>query len=173
MRVILCQGCGQYFHTKSNNAKWCRACYPLRDKEKLERYESRNKEACMDCGTQILRRSVRCRVCDNKARTGYFLADKNPNWRGGKTRCYGYVYLRVGSTSERHHAYRAEHIVVWEKATGKKLPKGWVIHHFNGIRDDNRFENLVAMPRKRHNIKLAFESYEQRIRELEAKLRKK
>ena len=173
MAVILCQGCGQYFEAKRSDAKWCPLCRIIKDREKLERYEGSHRGVCGDCGRVILRRSVRCRTCDNKARTGYFLADKNPNWRGGKTSANGYVYLRVGSTSERHHAYRAEHIVVWEKATGKKLPKGWVIHHFNGIRDDNRIENLVAMPRKRHNIKLAFEPYEQRIRELEAKLHKK
>uniref|UniRef100_A0A6M3IG98 Putative homing endonuclease n=1 Tax=viral metagenome TaxID=1070528 RepID=A0A6M3IG98_9ZZZZ len=70
------------------------------------------------------------------------------------------------------HPYRAEHIIVWEQANNKTLPKGWVVHHLNGIRDDNRIENLFGMPRKRHNLKLALEPYEKRIQELEDELRK-
>jgi len=173
MAVVLCRGCGQYFGAKRSDAKWCPLCREIKDKEKLSRYEGSHQGTCVDCGKSVVRRSIRCRVCDNKARTGYFLADKNPNWRGGKTRSNGYVYLRVGSTEERHHAYRGEHIVVWEEAKGKPLPKGWVIHHFNGIKDDNRIENLVAMSRKRHGSRLAFKPYEQRIKKLEAQLRKK
>lgn len=173
MAVVLCQGCGQYFDVSRSDAKWCPSCRKVKNEEKLRRYEDNHRGICIDCGKSVIRRSIRCRVCDNKARTGYFLGDKNPNWRGGKTRWNGYVYLRVGSTEERHHAYRGEHIVVWEKANDKPLPRGWVVHHFNGIRDDNRIENLVAMPMGRHNNINAFEPYEKRIKKLEAQLRKK
>lgn len=173
MAVVLCQGCGQYFEVSRSDAKWCPICREIKGKERFHRFEERRRGICIDCGKSVVRRSIRCRVCDNKARTGYFLADKNPNWRGGKTRANGYVYLRVGSTEERHHAYRGEHIIVWEKANGKPLPKGWVVHHFNGIKDDNRIENLVAMPRNSHNPDFLTKPYQERIRELETELRKK
>ena len=40
---------------------------------------------------------------------------------------------------------KPEHLVVWERNFGKK-PKGAVIHHINGIKDDNRIENLMLFP---------------------------
>ena len=56
-----------------------------------------------------------------------------------------------------------EHRLVWEKKHGK-LPEGYIIHHLNGIKDDNRIENLRAMPKKSHSPALM---YLERIRDLE------
>lgn len=49
----------------------------------------------------------------------------------------GYVW-------ERHDGGRAvaKHRYVLEKTIGRKLIKGESVHHINGIRDDNRPENL-------------------------------
>ncbi len=43
-----------------------------------------------------------------------------------------------------------EHKLVWEEYNQKPLPKGWAVHHINGIRGDNRPENLAAMPQGKH-----------------------
>jgi len=48
------------------------------------------------------------------------------------------------------HKYVKEHILVWETYHNKQLPKGWVVHHINGVGTDNRIENLLAMPNKKH-----------------------
>jgi len=98
------------------------------------------------------------------------LGENNPNWKGGRTHNEGYIYI-LHPRQGKKHRYQAEHIIVWEKANGE-LPKGWLVHHLNGIRDDNRLENLEAKPRKCHNLKQAFEPYEKRIRQLEAELSK-
>lgn len=37
-----------------------------------------------------------------------------------------------------------EHVLVASRAMGKPLPKGAVVHHVNGLRWDNRPENLVV-----------------------------
>ena len=46
--------------------------------------------------------------------------------------------------------YIPEHRFVWQNAHGK-LPSGYVVHHINGKKSDNRLENLVALPRNKHN----------------------
>lgn len=68
----------------------------------------------------------------------------SPNWKGGVIKDdYGYVLIR----KPKHHrsksnGYVREHIVVMEKVLGRRLKKGETVHHKNGIRNDNRPENL-------------------------------
>ncbi len=91
----------------------------------------------------------------------------NWNWKGGRHKNkYGYITINIGNNRKR-----PEHRMVWEKHNGE-IPEGWVVHHLNGIRDDNRIENLCAMPRKYHSPKLIIEPYKKRIKELELTIAK-
>lgn len=45
-----------------------------------------------------------------------------------------------------------EHIYVWESKTGIAVPQNCVVHHINGIKDDNRIENLCLMESGAHTI---------------------
>jgi hypothetical protein len=59
----------------------------------------------------------------------------------------------------RNNGYKAEqktyyvytHRKVWEENAGRKLPRGFVVHHVNGNKLDNRYENLVALTPTYHN----------------------
>jgi hypothetical protein len=93
---------------------------------------------------------------------------KNPCWKGGRRKSNGYILIYSPNYHRAINNYVSEHLLVWEQSHNKKLPDGWIIHHLNGIKNDNRIENLVAMPRKSH-IHLGT-PYKKRIRELEAKI---
>ena len=62
--------------------------------------------------------------------------------------------------------YVFEHLLNWEQAHNKPLPEGWVIHHLNGIRSDNRPVNLQALLSMKHSLVLQAKA--RRIQELEA-----
>lgn len=55
-------------------------------------------------------------------------------------------YVLVGGPQERRH----EHVIVMEREIGRPLATGEVIHHINGLRDDNRPENLELLDPAEH-----------------------
>ena len=52
----------------------------------------------------------------------------------------GYACVRVERDGRRY--FDAEHRVVMERLLGRPLVKGENVHHRNGVRDDNRPQNL-------------------------------
>lgn len=59
----------------------------------------------------------------------------------------GYVYVKINGKRI------AQHRLVVEKAMGKSLPPGAIIHHLNGDKSDNRPCNLVVCPSEAyHNL---------------------
>ena len=169
---LLCQRCGEAFEAKRSDALWCPKCQIIKAKERQSLYETHKRDKCPKCGTSIVRRAKLCHLCDNKSRSQKYAGEHNPNWRNGWTRTRGYKYIRVKKPGEKGHPYQAEHRLVWQGEHGP-LPKGWVVHHLNGIKDDNRPENLLALPKSEHHRHpyKAIQAYQERIRQLEAQLR--
>lgn len=85
----------------------------------------------------------------------------NPSWKGGRSvASNGYVLIRVGKD---HHladvrGYAYEHRLVAEEKLGRRLRSGEIPHHINGIKTDNRPENIEVVEsgfahRVRHRAK--------------------
>ena len=71
--------------------------------------------------------------------------EEHYNWQGGsRLRENGYRFLhRRGHPLADAKGYVREHRLVAQEALGRPLPPKAVLHHVNGVRDDNRGANLV------------------------------
>jgi len=105
-----------------------------------------SKNSCA-CGSLKRRVSPTCIACSIKFRVGdeRFKGSASANWKGGRIVQNGYVKL----SSPEHHPrvpksdrYIFEHILVMEAKIGRYLLPGENVHHLNGVKDDNRIENL-------------------------------
>lgn len=130
---------------------------------------------CKKCGTLIHWRRNKTGLCNHCATTGA-IAFMASNWKGGR-KLSSNGYIEVYHPEPHPHRvfmratpYVREHILIWEKTNGKLLPQGYVIHHLNGIKTDNRPENLVAIEPHNHGGWTYSQSLQKRIRELEEQL---
>jgi len=102
----------------------------------------------------------------------------NPNWKGGRRRNnFGYidVYLPEDSpySSMRRKGqkcYVVEHRLIMAMHLSRCLTKDEIVHHLNGIKDDNRISNLALVSRSNHPTKSFMKLLQKHVRELEAKL---
>ncbi len=66
------------------------------------------------------------------------------NYKNQAERGENYVYVR----DKKGYKVRRSRFI-WEQHNGK-IPEGFMIHHINGIKDDDRIENLMCVSRKEH-----------------------
>lgn len=78
---------------------------------------------------------------------------KHPNWKGGKRNKGGYNIIFQPEHPFNNHNYVAEHRLVVEKFIGRFLTKEEVVHHINGLKKDNRIENLMIFKTNKEHIK--------------------
>ena len=91
---------------------------------------------------KILSKKTR-QMISNKAKERFEKGFHSALWKGGvKHRQDGYIAIWMPKHPFANNGYVMEHRLVMEKHIGRYLTEEEVVHHKNGIRNDNRIENL-------------------------------
>lgn len=95
------------------------------------------KNSCPKCGNDKDKRAKHCRKCMEQPRPREGCARLLPK--------LGYMYVMVNGKGVFEHRH------IMEMHIGRKLSRTEHVHHKNGIKTDNRIDNLQLMDGKEHN----------------------
>jgi hypothetical protein len=114
-------------------------------------FSCREIAAIFNCSTSPIKNRVRGLGISRP--TGWALrGSNNPFWKGGRLKSSaGYVHLlKPGHPMACRKGYVLEHRLVASEHLGRMLGRKEEVHHLNGIKDDNRWENLVVVQSGKH-----------------------
>ncbi len=112
-------------------------------KEKVILQSSINSGRVKSCGClrkEVAKRQIAA-VNENQ------IGEGNPSWKGGKFKRKGYVFVYCPSHPRARKSHVQEHILVMEKIIGRYLLPLETVHHKNGVKDDNKPDNLELWSR--------------------------
>jgi hypothetical protein len=153
-----------------HNAKLGQCAHPKVDWADLEYFYQKKKLSMAEIGRikgcnpeavryQLKKRGIARRLAIEGQRLYYDnigVGQHCPNWKGGRHRGNGYIYIYMPSHPyAQKHGYIAEHRLVIEQNLGRYLMPWEIVHHINGIRDDNRLENLELISLSNHTLREA------------------
>lgn len=147
---ITCRQCGKKMQVPPSRAKrtvYCsRTCYGLwmaanMTGAKAIRYGRMHTTAS------------RQKMADSQRAKGR-IGPKSATWKGGRYLSNGYVMVKLNTlqqaeqtlfrsmASRNDHSYIPEHRLVMARSLGRALLPTEIVHHHNGVKDDNRLDNL-------------------------------
>lgn len=124
-----CKKCKRRFKASSRH-KFCPKC-------RFQLY----KRKCSICGGLRQRKSKICRKCYDQSKQYPYSQKKHLSKDG-----YLYVYYKVHPYADKSGRV-FEHRLVLEQKLGRYLLPFESVHHKNGVRNDNRIENLELWAR--------------------------
>lgn len=178
---IKCDNCGNNFLITPSNYKKCKHHFCSR---KCANNGEIRKEVCYCsyCGETIKRtphaiglvKNHFCnKICQSKWQSDNYIPHSLTNWQGGRCKkSSGYIEVYTPNhPNATARGYVLEHRLIMEKKLGGKLTKDELVHHLNGVRDDNNEENLGITNKNKHEIKTLQKLQAKRIQELEYELK--
>lgn len=168
-----CQRCGDKFYASPGSPQ--RFC----SKECADSFSGRHSEGrtCAQCGSaykvkpsQRWRRAAK--YCSKRCQGDAVIKrplEQTHNGRCARLNAGGYVMVYEPDDDRSDNGgWYFEHRVIVERHLGRRLRSDEVVHHLNGIKSDNRLENLTVMDAIDHAV-LSSGDYK---REVEERLRR-
>lgn len=124
-------------------------------------YDMSTKNECPGCGDRKGKRAALCWPCRSALK-----GPNSPAWKGGRSVLpEGYVRVYAPEDDRANLGrYMLEHKLVMETHMGRRLRPGENVHHKNGVRHDNRIENLelwvISQPQGQRAVDLVAWAHE-------------
>jgi hypothetical protein len=172
---LVCVQCGEWFAASRNDAMRCVPCKHSHELKTGRASSTRTKYDFCACGNRKAKTADQCLKCKGLGQRGA----ANVFFKGGTTFHRDGYKMVLDPREGAPRRYILEHRFIWEQAHGP-IPKGWVIHHLNGDKLDNRLENLASLSNSAHRSmhndvdgkrSKYIQSLEVHIRQLEARIR--
>lgn len=140
--MVICNQCKK--DKKRVHKGICQECYQYNHRRKRQLQALKIECAC-GCGEIIPSINLKGKpqlFKYNSHRKG----ENNSQWKGGRYLSRGYwLMLKPDHPFCNEDGYVLEHRLVMEQYLGRYLEKWEVVHHINGIKTDNRIENLKLL----------------------------
>lgn len=146
--------------------------YGIKSRSKKESFEILSQKGCRypDSAREKISKAHKGKVVSDETKGKISYADKIGGIGHKKKRSDGYISIYFPDhPKSTKDGYIMEHILVMECIIGRHLYDDEVVHHINGVRDDNRKENLKLMTFKEHASYHMKKRYEKRRNDLSTK----
>ena len=163
MPTYICHQCERSFERRKHTDRQNRFCSMACFREWQASKPSSIRMVCQSCGKEfkdypsnlVSRKGHPRRYCSWACRKKHYIGNANPCWKGRYKNRAGYVIIRDTLIPDEFKpmitcGHVLEHRLVMAQHLGRSLERHEVVHHVNGIKDDNRIENLELYPLYEH-----------------------
>lgn len=153
--VVPCVTCGKTFYRQPAMIEQQRQFCSIPCARAVQAKEPVVKQ-CVTCGTELRLKPSQARIqyctkeCEAAGRTKRPL-DRTHNGKRARKDRAGYVLVwEPLHPNKSFHGWQYEHRLLVEGFLGRYLASGEHVHHLNGVKDDNRLENLQVLSQNEH-----------------------